>query len=305
MGTRVLKCAACSNEIPVEEQDQSKIYRCRRCSGILMVPGVTTRRRVPAGTRFGRFQLINMLARGAHSVVYRALDTEKLRLVALKQRTGPETADAAALMEWAERTRSIVTLEHASLVQTYEVGLEEGTGFVTMALIEGLPLQTVTQTVGMALFPLLTALRDVARGVQYLHERGYIHGRVVGENVLLNDHSIASLVSLDSMTTIGPSSTDTDAPHALRAAEGKDAAVDLRALGRLLYESVVRQSADGAIPPHELGVELQRDLAYLVVKAARCDYPSAGDLAADIELYLNGKPLVKDKDPLWKRLLGG
>jgi hypothetical protein len=139
----------------------------------------------------------------------------------------------------------------------------------------------------MALFPLLTALRDVGRALQYLHEHGLAHGRIAGENVLLNDHSIAFLASLDGVVPKG------------------EPAADLKALGKLLYESVVRQPADAGLLPRELGVELQRDLEYLVTKAARCEYARAGDLAADIDLYLGGKPLVREKDPLWKRLLGG
>jgi DNA-directed RNA polymerase subunit RPC12/RpoP len=281
---RTLRCAACNHEIEVQDHDASRVYRCQKCSGILLVPGVTTRRRVPAGTRFGRFQLINVLSRGPRSTVYRALDTEKLRLVALKQLASADQ-DAAAIMEWSERTRPVTGFDHAALVKVAEVGIEEGLPYLTMALVEGVPLTAMTQTVGMALFPLLTAMRDVSRAVSYLHERSFAHGRVTGEHVIIGESGAAVLVSIDA------------------AVRGGDAAADLRALGKLIYESVVRQPADAATPPSDLGVEMQRDLEYLVVRAARCEYPRAAELAADVDRYLAGKPLVKDN--LWRRLLGG
>jgi len=286
MGSKVLRCAACERELEVADHDAAKIYRCQKCSGILLVPGVTTRRRVPAGTRFGRFQLINVLNRGARATVYRALDTEKLRLVALKQISSGDFPEAAAATEWVERVRAVADFEHPALVKVFEVDIEGGIAYLTMLLVEGVPLQQLTQTVGMALFPLLSALRDVARAVDYLHGRNYAHGRVTGEHVLLGEDGHALLTSLDG------------------AAPNGDGETDLRALGRLLYESVVRQPADGAVPPHELGVEMQRDLEYLVVRAARGDYARASDLATEMDRYLCGKPLVRDGG-LWKRLLGG
>ncbi|MBI2933621.1 MAG: protein kinase [Planctomycetes bacterium] len=285
MNSKLLRCAVCNHEIEVVDHDASRVYRCQKCSGILLVPGVSTRRRVPAGTRFGRFQLINVLARGARATVYRALDTEKLRLVALKQFGGPEFSDAATVMEWVEGVRPVTGFDHASLVRVFDVGLEDGAAFLTMTLVEGAPLHRVAQTTGLALFPLLTALRDVAQAVGYLHGRGYSHGRIRADHVLLGDGGAAMLASVDGANPRGA------------------AADDLQALGRMLYEAVVRQPADAAVRPHDLGIEMQKDLEYLVVRAARCEYPRAQDLAADIDRYLCGRPLVRDS--LWRRWLGG
>jgi serine/threonine-protein kinase len=285
MASKILRCATCDNEIEVLEEQAGKVVRCLKCSGVIAMPGVTARRRVPGNARLGRFQLINVLSRGPRSTVYRALDTEKLRLVALKQFGTAGAPDAAAVTEWVERARRVVPLDHPALVKVYEIGTEEGAAFLAMSLVEGLPLHAAAQSAGPALFPLLTAVRDVARAVAYLHGRDFTHGRVTSEHVLIGEGGGAVLGSVDG------------------AAPGRNTSADLRDLGRLVYESVVRQPADAAVAPHELGIELQRDLEYLAVKAARGEYASAAELASDIDRYLCGKPLVRDT--IWKRLLGG
>lgn len=277
VNSRVLRCGACGREVQVSDHDPQRVYRCQTCSGILLVPGVTTRRRVPAGTRFGRYQLVNVIVRGARGVVYRALDTEKLRLVALKQITSPEfLADAAEVTLWVERVRPLAELNHPALARVYEVGIEGGVPYLTMALVEGVSLQLVAQSEPVGLFPLLGGMRELARAVAYLHEKGFVHGRITSEHCILTEGGGAAIVSLD------------------QAVRGGDPRADLRPLGKFLYELVVRKPAEPPRPPRELGVDLQRDLEHLVLRAARGEYPGAAELASDIELYLSGKPVVRD-----------
>ncbi|HVC93345.1 MAG TPA: protein kinase, partial [Pirellulales bacterium] len=119
---RRLKCPHCGNQIQLVEP-RPKEVTCVNCGSSFRVePGTTTTYRAagPGGT-IGRFEIAELLGRGAFGEVYKAHDPKLDRDVALKI----PRADTFATREEEERfvreARSCARLVHPGIVQVHEV----------------------------------------------------------------------------------------------------------------------------------------------------------------------------------------
>ena len=132
----------------------------------------------------GRYELIEEAGRGAMGVVYRALDRESGRVVALKALHG---ADPDDLYRLKNEFRALAGVVHPHLVRLYEMSVEADRGFFTMELIEG--ARTLVEYVRSQAAP-ETALREafgqLASALAFLHEAGWIHRDLKPSNVLVD-----------------------------------------------------------------------------------------------------------------------
>jgi hypothetical protein len=128
----------------------------------------------PAG-----YELVRELGRGGMGVVYQAFDRQRQRMVALKTMQG---FDPEALRRFKQEFRNLAGLAHPNLVTLYEMVGEGSRWFFTMELIEGVPFLA---HVRRSQEDLRDALRQLARGLHFLHQAGKLHRDVKPGNVLV------------------------------------------------------------------------------------------------------------------------
>ena len=166
-------------------------------------------------------------------------------------------------------------------------------------------------------------MAKVARAVEYAHSRGVLHRDLKPGNILLDDRGeplvsdfgLAKLLDANndltrSLTTFGTAGFI--APEqADGAAADFTAAADVYSLGAVLFNvlagrppflgsnpvSVIRQASETQAPKlRSLAPSLDRDLETICARCLERDpkarYQSAGDLAADLERWLDGRPIV-------------
>src|SRR5438445_3804987 len=91
-------------------------------------------------SRLGKYEVIVHLASGGMGAVYKAVDVDLGREVALKI-LAPEFASKPALIERFQReARHIAKLRHRNIVKMYEFGEAAGTYFLALEFVEGLDL---------------------------------------------------------------------------------------------------------------------------------------------------------------------
>jgi TolB-like protein len=166
-------------------------------------------------------------------------------------------------------------------------------------------------------------MAKVARAVEYAHSRGVLHRDLKPGNILLNDRG-EPLVSdfglaklLDGNNDLTRSLTTFGTAGFIAPEQAGDAAVDLTpaadvySLGAVLFNvlagrppflgsnpvSVIRQASETQAPKlRSLASSLDRDLETICARCLERDpktrYQSAGDLAADLERWLAGRPIV-------------
>src|SRR5947209_8430829 len=91
-------------------------------------------------SRLGKYEVLSHLASGGMGAVYKAVDVDLGREVALKV-LSPELAGKPALIERFQReARHIAKLRHRNIVKMYEFGEANGTYFLALEFVDGIDL---------------------------------------------------------------------------------------------------------------------------------------------------------------------
>ena len=94
-------------------------------------------------TPFGRYRLIERLGRGGMGDVWRALDTETHRVVAVKVLPGNLANDPMFTQRFRREALAAAGLNEPHVVPIHNFGEIDGRLYVDMRLIEGRDLQSI------------------------------------------------------------------------------------------------------------------------------------------------------------------
>jgi hypothetical protein len=259
--------------------------------------------RVIAGQR-----IESVAGRGGMGVVYRAIDVDLERAVAVKV-IAPAYADEAAFRRrFIAESRTAASLDHPNVIPIYRAGEEDGLLFQVMRFVDGRDLRAVLAD-GGPLEPerAIRILTQVAAALDAAHGSGLVHRDVKPANILLGSGDHVYLTDFGLSKRTGTDDTRTAqlvgtvnyvAPEQIR---GQDltSRTDIYALGAVLFQMLTgrvpfpaesdeaKMWAHLSEPPpraSELRPELPRMLDDVVARAMAKDpeqrFVTAGDLAA-------------------------
>jgi len=138
------------------------------------------------GTRFGRYEVREMLGQGGMGAVYRAYDPQLDREIALKIPRFDSVAEPGILERFTREARAAAGIRHPNICPIYDAGDFEGTYFITMALVEG---PTLGQRIHRRVFDPREAARIVAklaRALHQAHQSGILHRDIKPSNVIID-----------------------------------------------------------------------------------------------------------------------
>lgn len=139
----------------------------------------------------GKYRVIGTLGRGSMGIVYKGLDPEIGRTVAIKtlrRITSAQFADAdAALERFKVEARSAGNLRHPNVITIFDVSVEGDTPYIVMDYVEGESFDIVLSREGR-LPPdrALAYLEQAAGGLDAAHTRGIIHRDIKPSNLILD-----------------------------------------------------------------------------------------------------------------------
>ena len=140
-----------------------------------------------AGRMFGRYRIERELGRGGMGAVYRAYDSHLHRPVALKVPFFKKGHSAEIVKRFLREARAVARLSHANLCRVFDVGVIDGTLFLTMEFVEGQSLEQISKSgEPMPAADVVPLIRQVALALQEAHDCGIIHRDMKPANIMLN-----------------------------------------------------------------------------------------------------------------------
>jgi serine/threonine protein kinase len=272
----------------------------------------------------GNYEILEQIGCGGMGVIYRARQRHSRRIVAVKRVLSYRADSHGALQRFRREAQAVASLDHPNILPIYEVSeSEDGLPFFSMKFAEKGSLQENAASLRDQPRKCVQLMAKVAHAVEYAHSRGVLHRDLKPGNILLNDRG-EPLVSdfglaklLDGNNDLTRSLTTFGTAGFIAPEQAGDAAVDLTpvadvySLGAVLFNvligrppflgsnpvSVIRQASETQAPKlRSLAPSLDRDLETICARCLERDpkarYQSAGDLAADLERWLSGRPIV-------------
>lgn len=177
-----------------------------------------------------------LIGQSAKAKVYLAIHKATSREVALKvMKKQEDSAQNSAVKRFIARVQVTANLEHPNIIKIHDSGRQDGFAFFSM---EYFPLGSLRKQLEYAKHPLpghpphfsakrsISIIKQLALALQYTHSRGYIHGNIKPENILLraNDHIVLSDFNITQYDN-----TESDQQH-------RGVHSDLHSLGVVFYE---------------------------------------------------------------------
>lgn len=209
------------------------------------------------GTRFGPYELQSVIGVGGMGEVYRAYDTLRERMVAIKLLRPEMAADHSFQERFRRESRVAARLQEPHVIPVHNFGEIDGVLYIDMRLVEGESVKDALRAVG-ALPPAraVSIVEQVASALDDAHANGLIHRDIKPENVLLTSTDFAYLVDFgiahgggeSSVTSTGlvVGSSAYMAPERFNGDRGGPAS-DIYSLACLLYETLTGRA------PYEAG----------------------------------------------------
>jgi tetratricopeptide (TPR) repeat protein/tRNA A-37 threonylcarbamoyl transferase component Bud32 len=230
-----------------------------RASASALVPSAS-----PAPVVFGKYQLLESIARGGMAEVFKAKahGVEGFEKILVIKRILPELSRNPQFVEmFINEAKIAVTLSHANIVQVFDLGRADETYFIAMEYVAGLDLATLLRRGKRHARPIpqelaVYVISELAKGLDYAHRRrdaqqrplGIVHRDVSPQNVLLSwegevkltDFGIAKARTTVADETEAGTVKGKYAYMAPEQAAGReiDARADLFATGVVLYEAL-------------------------------------------------------------------
>lgn len=284
---------------------------------------------IGSGQTFGDYELISPLGQGGMGVVYKARQKAANRLVALKiirpDRLGgmTEASRRRTIDRFQAEAHAAARLQHDNLVTVYEVGEIEGCHFFSMQFVEGGCLTDRIRDRSLDNREAAALIEPICRAVHAAHDHGILHRDIKPANILVEDETnrpriadfgLAKLQDDDLELTQSGEAMGTPPympPEQFGNAINATAQSDVYSLGATLYHllsgrppfqaassiATMRQVLDkDPVALRELNPAVDLDLETLCMKCLEKEperrFQTAGELADELQRYLNGQPIL-------------
>lgn len=270
----------------------------------------------------GRYEIVELIGKGAMGVVYKARDPNIDRIVAIKTIKTADIVDSPEGEELIQRfKREVQTagiLTHSNIVTIYDGGQDADLHWIAMEYVDGPSLnKLISERVVIPLHDLLAIFVKICSAMDFAHKKGIIHRDLKPANVILTqewepkiaDFGIARVAS-STMTRTGVilGTPSYMSPEQITG-QKVDSRSDIFSLGIILYELITGERPflgdnpttimyrivhSDPLPPTTVNLTLPKGLSETVMKALKKNpgdrYHSAGAFARELITLVKSSP---------------
>lgn len=329
-----LNCPNCGVRIQMVDSRNSGEVTCDGCGSTIQIDPNRTRtafpERLPA--TIGKFAVTGLLGRGGFGSVFKAIDPDLSRNVAIKVPRQGTFESIQGRSRFVREARHAAKLRHRSIVTVFDVAEEDHLPYIVSEYIEGLTLDDLIGSRRLGFRQSAELVVEIADAVHFAHENGVIHRDIKPSNILLDncgrphvaDFGLALDIKDDFTLTLDGQVLGTPSYMSPEQAAGESSTIDGRtdvySLGvvlyrmlsgelpfrgskRMLMHQVIHDDPKPLIKqnehvPWELDVITRKAMA----KDRNHRYLSAQELSEDLSRWLQNKPILARPESIARRL---
>ena len=267
-----------------------------------------------------RYEIVALLGEGGMGAVYKALDREVERTVALKLIRPELASNPAILARFKQELLTAHQVTHRNVIRIYDISEADGVKFITMEFVEGDDLRRILTDEGrLPVERTVEIIRQVCHALDAAHSAGVIHRDLKPQNImqetktgriLVMDFGLARTIGGDGMTQTG-ALLGTIEYMSPEQSMGKalDQRSDIFAVGLIFYEllvgktpykadtamaSLLRRNQERAVPAAELDSSVPKALSDIVSKCLERDlehrYQNVQEILFDLDAVQGSVP---------------
>lgn len=254
--------------------------------------------------KIGKYVIIEELGRGGMGIVYKALDPDINRQVAIKLIRNELLSEGSQgdkmLRQFQIEARAAGRLSHPNIATIYEVGRQDDQTYIVMQYIQGRSLRkTMEAGKKYSVEDVVDLMGQVCRALDYAHQNGIVHRDIKPDNILLDeagkpylvDFGIATIESVNVTRTRTTSATPAYMSPEQILENIVDRRSDIFSLGVIIFELLSGQRPFlGENVPSVLNRIVNDDPAPLILRT--------GQLPEGFEEILH-KSMAKKPEDRW------
>jgi serine/threonine protein kinase/tetratricopeptide (TPR) repeat protein len=269
-----------------------------------------------------RYEILSLLGEGGMGAVYKALDREVERTVALKLIRPELASNPAILARFKQELLTAHQVTHKNVIRIYDIAEADGVKFITMEFVEGEDLRHILTDSGkLSPEKAVEIIRQVCLALDAAHSAGIIHRDLKPQNImqeaktgriLVMDFGLARTIGGDGMTQTG-ALLGTIEYMSPEQSMGKtlDQRSDIFAVGLIFYEllvgktpykadtamaSLLRRNQERAVPAADLDASVPKALSDIVSKCLERDlehrYQNVQEILHDLDAFQGARPTL-------------
>jgi serine/threonine protein kinase/tetratricopeptide (TPR) repeat protein len=284
------------------------------------------------GSTIGKYCIIEEIDRGGMAVVYKALQLDLDREVALKVLPANITINRRFVERFLSEAHAVAKLQHPYIVNIHEVAVENNVYYLAMDFIPGMNLYYHLNFQKPKLVDVLEITVKLADALAYAHNQKIIHRDLKLNNIIMRDNVTPVLIDFGlakalegediALTKTGEimGSPAYMAPERLSGAN-TDARSDICSLGIMLYEMLTFKNPyldprsmpqttmnvmeANPILPRKLVPWLPVEIEAITLKAMHKDpdkrYQTMEEFRDDVKRYQRGDPVLANPPSIWTK----
>lgn len=250
--------------------------------------------------RFPDYQLVELLGQGGMGSVFKAVQKNLQRPVAIKVLSQEFAGDPELGERFLREARTLATLNHPGILTVHDYGERDGTFFLVTELVDGVNLRQLMELGELSPAEALRIAPQLCTALQFAHERGVVHRDIKPENILIDtdgqvkiaDFGLAKVTRPGDAVALTRNTAVLGTPHYIapeqwQGAGAVDHRADIYSLGVVIYEMLTGNlplgnfdppSQRGGVP-HGLDAVVRRALA----QKPENRYQHASEVQSDVE----------------------
>jgi serine/threonine protein kinase/lipopolysaccharide biosynthesis regulator YciM len=242
------------------------------------------------GRRIGPYRIVRLLGEGGTGVVYLA-ERDDLGSSAAIKVLRDAWVSPSRRERFAAEQRLLAQLNHPAIARLFDAGtLDDGTPWIVMEHVEGVPVTEACRSRGMELRDRLRVFRTVCEAVVHAHQHLVVHRDVKPSNILVSQDGVVKLLDFGiakqleqlsegerTQTGLRMMTPAYAAPEQVRG-EAVGVYTDVYALGVVLYELL-----SGKLP-HESARDISGEMERQILEVEPVRVSAAARSGTDVFL---------------------